>query len=244
MRFYSIINELFYRSLYFSLSFFFTWSLFFYYSNEWVYYVLKLSSLKDFIFTNLTESFYASFLLCCLLTSLMHLPICGYQFSCYISGSLFCYEHQNLLRLIWRFIFIYFVVLFMLLAFGLPTWNQFFVDYQIQSPILSVTPQIRVWPYIVLIAKLCLFLFISQLILLWFITYIGVAQNQFNGYFPEKRNWQIFIYLILSSLIAPPDLSIQISLTLILCILSESVILYHCYVFTSEFKRSNKYKAV
>lgn len=183
--------------------------------------IWKTLNLIDFIYTQPSEAFFAFFNSCLFLSLFINLPYLVYNTYIFLKPGLYEYEDKKLKVLILKFLVCLFIGIFIIHQFINPVLYSFFSNFQ--SDELHHMP--RIAELITYNLKL-----INILIILpafWFLPY-------YIKFYAKKRDKIYFVYLILASLITPPDVISQIIITSGLILISELIIFITIYKNLNE----------
>ena len=220
------IKELKLRIFYLTISFLCTFFSCYYYSFEMIYLFVKpfLAYEKNFIFTDLTEAFYTTIKLNFIITIYILIPFLIYQFWCFIIPSSFLKERKKYnffflsIFLLFNFslIFVYFLLL--------PELYKFLLNFEVNTNFMTIQLEARIHSYVELACKI---FFFSSLLFQMPITFFLAFKYGFlnTNFLVENRAKIFFVNLFLAAFIAPPDVLIQIFLTLYLQLIIEILLL-------------------
>ena len=220
------IKELKLRIFYLTISFLCTFFSCYYYSFEMIYLFVKpfLAYEKNFIFTDLTEAFYTTIKLNFIISIYTLIPFLIYQFWCFVIPSSFLKERKK-----YNFFFLTIFVLFNLsLIFVyfllLPELYKFLLNFEVNTNFMTIQLEARIHSYVELACKI---FFFSSLLFQMPITFFLAFKYGFlnTNFLVENRAKIFFINLFLAAFVAPPDVLIQILLTLYLQLIIEILLL-------------------
>ena len=220
------IKEVKLRIFYLIISFLCTFFSCYYYSFEMIYLFVKpfLAYEKNFIFTDLTEAFYTTIKLNFIISIYTLVPFLIYQFWCFVIPSSFLKERKK-----YNFFFLTVFVLFNLsLIFVyfllLPELYKFLLNFEVNTNFMTIQLEARIHSYVELACKI--FFFSSLLFQMPVIFFLAFKYGFLNtNFFVENRAKIFFINLFLAAFISPPDVLIQILLTLYLQLIIEILLL-------------------
>jgi Tat protein translocase TatC len=175
---------------------------------------------RKFIFTDITEAFRTSLSLAMGFTCYIHIPFIIYQIWSFFVPSLFCQERQKFSRFCIFFLFLYFLGTFAVVSFIFPILWSFFLNFETTTEFLDIHCEARISSYISFIFKTCLlshFIFQLPFFSLVFLEF------HFFSIFDIMSNRRLIYWCILlvSALVAPPDLLIQSFVSFFLIFLLE-----------------------
>ena len=182
----------------------------------------------DFIYTNVTEAFYATLGACIAFSVLFCLPFFVYQSWCFLIPSRYHRERIAYGKLSF-WVFTYTILVFSLILFLLlPQICQFLQVFGSQQGKLHITNQARIGPYLN-----WLFTTLFTLLGLSFIPlccYLCLKANLFNvKRLISSRKTTFYLLLIAGALLSPPDLWSQLGVTFCLFVSFELVIWLYLY---------------
>ncbi len=210
------------RLNYLIFSLFITFFVCYFYCFEIIYIFTKpfLWYIKYFIFTDLTEVFYTSIEISLFFSFYLIIPLFLYQFWCFFIPSRFESERKKLNFLLFG-IFILFVFSIIIVYYViLPKFYQFLLNFQISTNLLNIQLEARIKPYVELVWKIFVFFtffFQLPLLFLWLIKLNIVKIKTLT----KNRIKIFFLVLVFSSLLSPPDVLSQFSITLFLLFFLE-----------------------
>ena len=192
--------------------------------------IFFLENLKDltlnsitFIFTGVEEAFYSSLLICFVFSFIAILPYIVYAFFCFFIPSLFFYERKKWVSLMIKSMMFWFLFVIYLQNKIIPKLASFLLKFEISSSGFNVEASTKIYSYCVWASTIFV---IANFIFLFFffLTYSVIHKKIDINYFVLKRKWCRVIILLISALLAPPDLFTQFLLAFILIICFETII--------------------
>ena len=189
----------------------------------------------DFIYTNVSEAFYATLSACFICSMVAIIPLIVYQSWCFLMPSRYQRE-----RALWNerilAIGVYTTtIMWLMMAFLFPRIYTFLHLFAVSSDVLHITLEARIAPYLTWIF-LTGFLF---LLLTWFpiVIYIALKNNVLSiHYLLKNRRTTLYLILICAAFVSPPDIWSQFVLTLFGYIFFECVMWYYLYTTVSTLK--------
>lgn len=224
------LKELYWRFFYFSLSFLLTFSLIFFYSQEF-FYILSLPFLKFnqgfFIYTSLSEAFFSYLKFSLFLAFFLSIPNFIFHFYFFLLPGINKRESSFLFYFILFMIFMFILSFFFSLFFFLPLTYEFFLGFQLDSPHLpfSLSLFTKIDEYIIFLFKsIFIISFIFQLpVFLFFLIKFNFISFETLLY---MRKFSFLFSLILGSFITPPDIFSLFFMAIPIFIFFESIILF------------------
>lgn len=196
------------------------------FSDQWIYLLIKpliyLKKSNYFIFTDIIEIFYIKILLSIILSLFISI-FCGFfQFWFFLAPGLYKKENFLILKIIIFFLILFFISLNFIFIYIIPNAWKFFIEFEKTThPFLfNIYLEPQLYNYLLFIIKILfytniLFQYPFLILLLLLFKVISIQQIiKFRKFFYIK-------VLIMSSLIAPPDIWSQIIIFICLIILIE-----------------------
>jgi len=178
---------------------------------------------NNFIFTDITEAFQTSILSIILISFLIHVPFVIYHIWCFIIPSFFQQEKNFFTFYSKFFLFQYFLSNLFIIYLVFPISWDFFSTFEINNRFLNIHSEIKLSSYISFLLKiLSLNHFIFQIpffvsVLLKFqILKIIDLKNIFSF-----RKYIFWCLILFSSIVAPPDFFVQLSISIFFFIVFE-----------------------
>ena len=179
-----------------------------------------VNNFRQFIFTDVTEAFRTCISLSLGIAVYINIPFILYHIWAFFIPSLFFQERKVFSKFCFFFLFLYFAASFIIIYFIFPILWNFFLKFEITTEFLKIHCETRISSYISFIFKICL---LSHII--FQIPFFSVLLVYFKFFsildILEKRRFIYWCILLISALIAPPDLVIQSIITFFLIIFSE-----------------------
>lgn len=224
------LTELRWRFISFLLSFFFTFFASSIYSTTFLSIILKSLSTKEnarFIFTNISEAFQTNLNFSILFSFVILIPFIFYHGFCFFAPGFFKKERRSSLHIFCLFLLFFFSGGFFGWKIILPIFWEFFSNFEFNSTHFSLTFEPRIsstiqFIFFIILGNQLLFGMIYLYILIY-IYYPELLVNLF--FFGENRIFFYFFFFLLASLICPPEISIQILITL------NFILLFECSIF-------------
>lgn len=218
-----------------------SFSISYYYSEEIIYILTKPlndARLKEdhiskfhFIFTDLTEAFYASLYVSLFITACLLLVACLYQFFLFIQPGLYEYEKKQILSYLILSWFISFTSLIFTYFIILPGVCKFFLSYEINIhtglqveiepkifTYLSSSIKFFIWFQILLQIPICIFLSIK----IGFFVPSDIGTKTILNEITKRRKFIYFIFFLFSGLISPFDCISQMLIMIWFIIVGEA----------------------
>ena len=227
--FFFYLKELKYNLFIYFFLILFYFTIFYFFSNQILYIILQYTYIYKFfnyfIFTNLTELFLTKCFNSLLLTFFVLIPILFLQIWFFFSNGFYKYENFFLIQFFFFFFFLYVLNIYICFKYLLPYSCNFFLNFKDLNIEFLLNfhfePKLNFFfsfLFKILIYLLFIYLYFIFAILLLFFKKIKIkVLTQFRKFFYIK-------FLIIASLIAPPDLFSQIFLCIPLIFLFEFII--------------------
>ena len=207
--------------------------------KEILLYIITLQKINNnvyFIFTNVTEVFSAYTALIIFMGNQVLILYLCYHTIIFVTLGLYKSEYKNVIFAfkICFFLFFFSIIIFNKILF-FSSWN-FFLSFQnfINLKSLTLHFEAKLNEYLSFYFKfyyLCIFYFQTFLLLILFISYI---QNKFK-IIKQFRRFFYYIFIVLSTLLTPPDIFSQITLSC--SIIFSYEVLVFCVVFKKNLIR-------
>ena len=215
------------RFKYSIFSFILSFFICYYYYPCIIYFYAKpfLKYEHNFIFIDITEAFYTSIQISFFSSLYLILPLIIYQFWCFFIPSEFTKKRKKYNFLIF-FVFLTslssIVVVYLMI---LPKLYEFLLDFKISTNLLNIQLQAGIKSYIQLNCKI--FFFTTFFSLLPFFLFLLVKMKITKIKNLAENRFKIFLCIVFTlSLILPPDMFLQITLSVILQCITEFLILF------------------
>ena len=217
--------DIWYRIVYFFISFLLTFIVCYHYYVDLTYLYVKpfLKYHKVFIFTELTEPLYVTLKISTITSICVLFPMVWYMIWCFFIPSCFYSERNNytFFTLFWNVFFIWTILTSYYNV--LPHLFDFLVQYEIERNLFSIQLEARIGSYLSWSLKVSFMLSIlAQLPLLCYFLYR--LEILCPSFLSQNRKFLFFIFLLTAALLSPPELITQIILTMAFVILYELII--------------------
>lgn len=225
-------NELKFHFLLFFFLFLSFFIISYYYSDQWIYLLIQpliyLKKSNYFIFTDIIEIFSIKIILSVIL-SVFFTILCGFfQFWFFLAPGLYKKENIFIIKILIFFLFLFIISLYFIFIYLIPNAWQFFIEFEKTSHpyLFNIYLEPQLYNYLIFIIKILfytnlLFQYPFLIFLLLIFKVISIKQiTKFRKFFYLKL-------LILSSIIAPPDIWSQIIIFICLTIIIEIFIFFY-----------------
>ena len=217
--------DIWYRFVYFLISFIITFLVCYYYYVDIIYLYVNpfLKYHRVFIFTELTEALYVTLKICTITTICVLFPMVWYMIWCFFIPSCFYSERNNYT---WFILFwnLFFILTILTIYYNvLPHLYDFFLQYEIQKNLFSIQLEARIDSYLSWSLKV-LFL-LSILAQLPFLCYFLYRLDILSPFFlSQNRKFLVFFFSLTAALLSPPELITQILITTAFVVVYELII--------------------
>ena len=187
----------------------------------------------DFIYTNVTEAFYATLEAAITFSILFTLPLFIYHLWSFLMPSRYnrerSYLNRGALQLLAYLMFFLWLIVYQLL----PHICQFLHLFAVQTGKLQIINQARIAPYLSWIFNSVFTLLLASCTPLCI--YLGLKHDFLSlNFLIENRRTTAYLLLILAALLSPPDLWSQLSICLCLFLFFECVIWLSLYKIKTQ----------
>lgn len=224
----SHFSEIRLRFSYITLAFLFSLFCSYINRNEFLYLTCKpfLKFYTKFLFFELTEAFYTTITLSIIISVLSIVPYSFYQLWSFSIPGRYKFERRKFSNLLKIFILVFVIEFVLIYNFIFPLICEFFISFEIKSlnsPLLSIEFTPRIQSYIGLLLKLfSTFLFLFQLPFVFFYLFTTKFINCYT--LCEHRKVLLFLVLVFSSLISPPDFVSQLLVSGVFYLMYEFIV--------------------
>ena len=182
----------------------------------------------DFIYTNVSEAFYATLSACFITSTVAIIPLVIYQGWCFLIPSRYRRERVLWNKRILATTAYAATIMWLLVTLLLPRVYGFLHLFAVSSGVLRITLEARIAPYLTWIFStlfLFLLLAISPLVI-----YMALKNNTISAHFLLKnRRTTLYLICISAALVSPPDIWSQFVLTGFVYAFFEGVVWYYLY---------------
>lgn len=198
------------RAFYVIFSIFTTFLFCYFYRFECIYIFSKpfLTFQKNFIFTDLTEAFSATYIICTIFAVFFTLPVVYYQIWCFSIPSFFFHERQKITRYTWILFFLYGTTNILIYFYIMPEIYKFFLYFELKSTTVTLRLEPKIYSYILLTSRIYMLLisiFSIPLIIYCFFNKIKVILDFLSK---NRKSINVF-FLLCAAFISPPDIFSQ-----------------------------------
>ena len=182
----------------------------------------------DFIYTNISEAFYATLSACFVCSTVVIIPFAIYQGWCFLMPSRYQQE-----RALWNLrilaVIIYTTtIMWLMVGFLLPRIYTFLHLFAVSDGVLRITLEARIAPYLTWIFLTCiLFLLLTACPM---VIYFTLKNNIISvHYLLKNRRSTYYLILISVAFVSPPDIWSQFVFTAFIYAFFECVMWYYLY---------------
>lgn len=223
------------RFLYLIFSLLFTFFLSYSYQLEMVYILGKpfLQSQQTFIFLDLTEAFYTFLKISTLITILVSVPFFLYHIWSFFIPSFYKFEREFIGFFFLGIVCLYLIELLFIYFILLPKICSFLISFEITSeikndgfnlkPLLSIEFTARIESYITLLVKILILTLVLFQIPLCICLLYSKKILHVSSLYSNRKNL-IFISLIISAFLVPPDVVSQLLVSFLFYCIFEFLI--------------------
>ena len=182
----------------------------------------------DFIYTNVSEAFFATLEAVITFSIAFSLPIVLYHLWCFLMPSRYHRERINFNKGMWQSLVYMLFFLWLITQLLLPQICQFLHLFAVDRGKLQITNQARIAPYLTWVSSTVLRLLLASgtPVCIYLCLKYGIFKLKF---LIKNRRITTYLLISLAAILSPPDLWSQISLSLCLFIFFESVIWLYLY---------------
>ena len=240
MFFFSYIQEIKNRCLYFLLSTILTFSTVYFYSEKFLYLLTKSFILLDFpkhrgfIFTDMTEALFTYFYMSFLITLLFSVPFLLYSTLSFLKASFYDFDFSKVYKEITYFLLLHSFSFCLFFCFIIPKVCQFFLGFEQENGVILLFLEAKISSFLNFFFHFINLNFILTSLI--FIAFLGVKKKYLSfSSIKSLRQKFFFLSLLLSAFISPPDMLSQISLTFLILFLYETLFFFAIF----QKKKSN-----
>jgi Sec-independent protein secretion pathway component TatC len=221
------LAELKWRCISFLMAFFFTILAFYIYSSSFLSILLKPLYNKEnlhFIFTNISEAFRTNLNISIILSFGILIPFVFYHIFCFFAPGFYKKDRNEYLFIFHSFFFFFLVGGFIGWKFFFPMFWEFFYNFELDSLSFTLKLEPRISSNIefilfIILGSQCLFVLFFWYVLV-LVYYPVILFKIFILYLDSKngelvpRSLLYFFFFLVASLISPPDIAIQLTVSL------------------------------
>ena len=188
---------------------------------------------SNFIYTNVTEAFYATLEASICFTVLAILPLCSYQIWCFLMPSRYHRERRQVLQNLVSGVIYTVTSLAAISLWLVPLICQFLHHFSVETGKLQILNQLRIGPYLSWILTTEITLFLATLSPIC--VYLGLKSQWLTPNFVVRnRRNTIYCLLLAAAFLSPPDFSSQLTITFCLFIFFESAVWFYLYKISAN----------
>ena len=164
-----------------------------------------------FIFTDVEEAFSSTISICFIFSFIFCFFYIVYVAFAFLVSSMYCYEKNKWFRRMISFIFFWVAFIVYLQKSIIPKLAHFLLKFQAQSAGFNVEAETKIYSYCIWASTIFLianFIFFF----VFFVIFAIINRNIEIDFFILHRKWCVVFLLLISALIAPPDLFAQLFL--------------------------------
>lgn len=188
------------------------------------------SSIK-FIFTDIEEAFSSTISICFIFSFIFCFLYIVYVAFAFLSPSMYGYETKKWLFRIISFVCFWIAFIIFLQKVIIPKLAHFLLKFQIQSVGFNVQAETKIYSYCVW--AISIFLVANLIFFLVFLVIFAIINRNIQiDFFILHRKWCGVFLLLISALIAPPDIFVQLFLVFIFSFFFE-LLIYFFFIYKS-----------
>ncbi len=216
-----VLNRIYYILFSFVLSF----SICYYYADVFLY-TLSIKCSNHFLCTSLSEAFFNFITISFYLSLYITIPYTIYSIGCFISSGLYVSEKREFIKNSIIIIILLYLSLFIAQNYIIPYLFKFFIDSGNlgHGEIFQLEVEPRIESYVQMSIRICL---LSHIIV-----FVPYSMIYYSWNIP--RQWLYLVAVMFAAFMAPPDVFVQLGLSMVLLLVVESSVLVVCI--------KNKYK--
>ena len=182
----------------------------------------------DFIYTNVTEAFYAALEAAITFSMIFTLPLLIYQSWCFLMPSRYYRERIYFNKCTRQLLLYVTFFLWLIIWWLLPHISEFLHLFAVQRGRLEIKNQARIAPYLSWVFSLVLTLTMASLTPLSI--YLSLKKGWLSkSFLIENRRTTAYFLLIFAAAVSPPDLGSQLTISFCLFVFFECVIWFYLY---------------
>lgn len=235
------LYELKYNFIIFFITLFYLFFVSYYFSNQLIYIFINILTnnnlLKYFIFTNITELFITNIVISIFISTFISIQLLIIQFWFFLSSGLFKFENLKFIKFYSIFIFLNFFIIFIILIKFIPNILLFFININenfSNKYLFNIyfEPKFNNYFNFIFIS----YIYIYLIFIYFFILFYVIFNKIFNiKIFINLRKFFYLKFILISSIISPPDFLNQIFIIFLFIFLFEIFIFIYFYLYRYFF---------
>jgi sec-independent protein translocase protein TatC len=235
--------ELKYNFIIFLITFFYLFFISYFFSNQLIYLFINLLTnnniLKYFIFTNITELFHTNIIISMFVSTFISLQLLIIQFWLFISEGLFKIENLKCIKFYLLFSIFNLIIIFIILVQIIPNIFLFFININANFSNkylfnIYFEPNFNNYFNFIFLS----YIYIYLIFIYFFILFYIIFNNIFNiKILINLRKFFYLKFILISTLISPPDFLNQILIIYLFIILFEISIYIYLYLSRYFFNK-------
>ena len=178
----------------------------------------------NFIFTDVEEAFSSQILVCLIFSLAINVPLFVYALLSFLVPSLYHYENKRWISRLFVLFAVWSYFLLNLQNKIIPKLAEFLLKFQITSSAFNVVAETKIYSYCVWACTI--FIVTNLLFFCFYLLFFLISNDKIKiNAFTQSRKWCRIFLLLISALIVPPDLFLQLGLTFFLILCFELFIL-------------------
>lgn len=218
----------------FLLTFIYLFFICYYFADQLIFLfskkLIQSNLLKYFIFTNITEIIQTNIFIALMISLFISLQLLFIQIWLFISNGLFKYENLNIIKFFFFFIIFNFLIINVILIKIIPYLWFFFINYTFSNEYLfNIYFEPKINNYFNFIFYT--FIYIYLLFFYFFLLFYIILNQKFKiNIIINLRKIFYFKFLIIATIISPPDILSQLIITLFFIIFFELYIFFYLFI--------------
>jgi Sec-independent protein secretion pathway component TatC len=219
------------------ITFFYLFTVSYYFSNQLIYLLINILINKDllkyFIFTSITEIFITNIFISAFISFFIIFQLSLIQSWFFFSSGLFKYENFKIIKIYIIFVIFNFFIIFVILIKIIPNIWYFFLNINFSNNYLfNIYFEPKLNNYFNFIFSSFIYMFL--IFIYFFLLFYVIFNNIFNiKIIINLRKFFFLKFIIISAIISPPDFINQLLIFIIFVILFE--IFVYIYLFLNKY---------
>lgn len=231
MFFSSYMQEIKNRTGYSLLSLTLTFSIVYFYSEKFLYFLTKSFILLDFpkhrsfIFTDMAEALFTYFYMSFLITCFLFLPFLVYNLLSFFKSSFYEFDFAKIVKEIFLFFLFNIFTFYIFLYSIIPRICQFFLSFEQKSGVILLFLEAKISSFLSFFLQFIYLNFIISFVI--FFAVFGIKKRYIDFLsIKSLRQKFFFLSILFSGFISPPEILSQISMTFFFILIYEFLFFY------------------
>lgn len=228
------------RTAYSLLSLTLTFSIVYFHSEKFLYFLTKSFILLDFpkhrsfIFTDMAEALFTYFYMSFLITCFLFLPFLAYNLLSFFKSSFYEFDFEKIVKEVFLFFLFNIFIFYIFLYSVIPRICQFFLSFEQKSGVILLFLEAKISSFLSFFLQFIYLSFIISFVI--FFAVFGIKKGYINFLsIKSLRQKFFFLSILFSGLVSPPEILSQISITLFFILTYEFLFFYA--IFQKRKKR-------